>query len=189
MTLREGRNGICLAVHISLLIANAECSIQGLSGVPPSLALYKEDLGLLDPTWSSYGKEWQELACLWVRAETTLVRMGLPDLTFAQVNGSTLPTIIKDWMFNKLMSLDAVPPEEGFGNVWTSYLKALPVGRWKGKGGILKELWCRPGKTGCFHFLLGLHWQALYSGAGNDWTSNVQLVHELFKLILSDPQL
>src|SRR5260370_42444942 len=128
MTLREGRNGICLAVHISLLIANAECSIQGLSGVPPSLALYKEDLGLLDPTWSSYGKEWQELACLWVRAETALVRMGLPDLTFAQVNGSTLPTIIKDWMVNKLMSLDAVSPEEVIGNVWPSYLTALPGG-------------------------------------------------------------
>jgi hypothetical protein len=37
--------------------------------------------------------------------------------------------------------------------------------------------------------LQGIHWQAKYSAAGNDWHWNVKLVDQIFNIILADPTL
>ena len=148
--------------------------------------MYKEKLGLLDPTWTSYGKEWRSLASLWLRAESALAKSGRADLKFAEINHSSLPQAIKDWMVHALMRVDAMPPRgDGFGAIWTSFLKSLPISEWKDNDGVLEQVWCRTGTTGIVFLVLGLFWQAEYSGAGKEWTSNMRRVHDIFECILS----
>jgi hypothetical protein len=53
----------------------------------------------------------------------------------------------------------------------------------------MDEIWCRPGKTGIVILLVGLHWQALYSGAGKKWVSNIERVATIFDAILGVPSL
>ena len=52
---------------------------------------------------------------------------------------------------------------------------------------ILDQIWCRPGKTGVVFLLVGLHWQAVYSGAGKKWERNLKLVDSIFRTILAAP--
>ena len=53
----------------------------------------------------------------------------------------------------------------------------------------MNEFWCRPGKTGIIIFLVGLYWQAVYSGSGKTWASNLERVEAIFCAILKAPAL
>ena len=89
----------------------------------------------------------------------------------------------------KLLRVDCPRPGEEFGNEFTDYLVGLP---WTSLGtgnGIMDEMWCRPGRTGTIALLVGLYWQALYSGAGKKWASNLERVETIFRAILNAPAL
>lgn len=105
------------------------------------------------------------------------------------MNDSNLPFALKDWVLSKIMRNDANPPPESFGAAYTQYLVDLPWSSTVDRDSIMKEPWCRPGKTGIVVFLVGLHWQALYSGAGKDWESNIERVETIFRAILEAPTL
>jgi hypothetical protein len=87
------------------------------------------------------------------------------------------------------MRADAPRPAESFGNEYTNYLVDLPWSSMADKNAIMDEIWCRPGKTGIVVFLVGLHWQAMYSGAGKKWASNIERVETIFNAILEAPSL
>jgi hypothetical protein len=106
-----------------------------------------------------------------------------------EVNDSNLPFALKDWVYSKILRNDAHQPAESFGTVYTQYLVDLPWTPMMDRDSIMKEFWCRPGKTGIVVFLVGLHWQALYSGAGKDWESNIERVETIFCAILEAPTL
>jgi hypothetical protein len=172
-----------------LLYTNYFYSVNGLSSVPACLINCRDGLGLVDPVWTSYGKEWRSLAALWLRAETALSKTGRCDLTITEINDSTIPNAIKDWMYSKRMAQDARPPDDRFGKVWTAFLASLKIDTYPDGDALLEEVWCRPGQTGIVLFILGLYWQAEYSGAGNDWQRNMELVKDIFTKILSAPKL
>lgn len=169
--------------------ANSSGSTHGLSSVPALYSSIKGELGLIDPDWSAHPSEWRSLSALWLRVEAALGKTGHNDLSIAEVNGTSLPQSVKDWMLSKKLSQDAHPPDSRFGKIWTDFIAGLPLSEWQEKGSILQEKWCRPGKTGVVMFLLGVYWQAKYSGAGNDWISNVQRIDAVFNLILANPNL
>jgi hypothetical protein len=146
-------------------------------------------LGLVDPTWCSYPPEWRALCTLWLRAEAALSKTGLSDLKVTQINTISLPDDIKTWMLNKKISEDGPLPSNDFGKIWTDFLSQRKISEWQDTKDILQEPWCRPGKTGIVIFLLGIYWQAEYSGTGKDWHRNVQRVDNLFNIILSNPAL
>ena len=87
------------------------------------------------------------------------------------------------------MRNDAPRPAESFRNEFTDYLVGLPWTSVADKSAIMDEIWCRPGKTGIVILLVGLHWQALYSGAGKKWVSNIERVATIFDAILEVPSL
>jgi hypothetical protein len=151
--------------------------------------IYKHELGLIDPVWTSYGEAWRSLATLWLRAENALLRAGRPELEFKEIKDLNIPEAIKDWMISKRLQQDARPPDSRFGNIWTDYLRALPLAMWQDDGNIFQETWCRTGKTGIVMFVLGLYWQAEHSGGGHDWEANLKFVEAIFELILSIPEL
>jgi len=90
-------------------------------------------------------------------------------------------------MNSKLMNIDARPPADSFGKVFTAYLKGLSSSNMKDRGTVMTEIWCRPGKTGILGLLLCLYWQAEYSGAGNDWKQNMKRVEDIFNAISAEP--
>jgi len=87
------------------------------------------------------------------------------------------------------MQTDPTPPGESFGNDFTNFLGNLPWSSITKGDGILQQVWCCPGKTGIVFLLVGLHWQAVYSGAGKKWERNVKLVDNIFRTILTAPSL
>ena len=89
----------------------------------------------------------------------------------------------------KLMSIDAKCPAEPFRKAFTGYLKGLPSSTMKNNGTVMTEIWCRPGKTGIIGLLLCLNWQAVYSGAGNDWKQNMKRVEGILNAISAEPNL
>ena len=158
--------------------------------MPPSLAHLRHELGLIDPVWTTYGEDWRSLATLWLRTEMTLSKTGRQGLSFNDIRRLTILDVIKDWMYCKQLSQDGKPPSgDGFRKIWMEFLRALPIAKWKKDKTILEEMWCRPGKTGIIVFVLGLYWQAEYSGAGHDWKQNLKCVGEIFDLILAHPDL
>lgn len=171
------------------MYTNHSYRVNGLSSVPACLIHYRNELGLLDPIWTSYGKEWRSLATLWLRAEAALSKTGRSDLTFKEIKDLAIPDGIKDWMYSKLMTQPAHLPDDRFGKVWTAFLASLKINTFPDGDAILEEVWCRPGKTGIVSFILGLYWQAEYSGGGNDWQRNMGLVEDIFNKILSAPKL
>jgi len=90
-------------------------------------------------------------------------------------------------MNSKLMSIDAKPPAELFGHVFTDYLKGLSMSTMKDQCMVMTEIWCHSGKTGIVRLRLCLYWQAEYSGARNDWKHNMRCVEDIFKAILAEP--
>lgn len=118
-----------------------------------------------------------------------LVRTGRNDLQFKEIHASALPTEIKDWMCSKIMQTEPTLPQESFGNDYTNFLGSLPWSSMTKGDEILNQVWCRPGRTGIVFLLVGLHWQALYSGAGKKWERNVKLVDSIFQAILAAPSL
>lgn len=149
----------------------------------------KEELGLVDPVWSSHPSEWRNLCTLWLRVEGALAKTGRPDLTTKEINDLMVPPDILHWMLGRKLSQDHPLPDESFGNVWTTFLSGLTVSDWERTSTILEEVWCRPGLTGIVFFLLGTYWQAEYSGTGKDWYNNVKRVEQIFHIILSHPEL
>jgi hypothetical protein len=133
--------------------------------------------------------EWKALAALWLRTEILLARSDRSDLSFAQIHKSSIPDEWKEWMNAKLMNIDAQRPAESFGKSFTGYLKGLPSSSMKINGTVMTEIWCRPGKTGIIGLLLCLHWQAVFSGAGNDWNENMKRVEDIFNAIAAEPNL
>jgi hypothetical protein len=85
--------------------------------------------------------------------------------------------------------VDCPRPGEEFGNEFTDYLVGLPWTSLATGNGIMDEMWCRPGRTGTIVLLVGLYWQALYSGAGKKWASNLERVETIFRAILNAPAL
>ena len=75
------------------------------------------------------------------------------------------------------------------GQVLTDYLASLPSSTGEVGGSVMKQVWCRPGKTGIFGLLLCLYWQVEYAGARNDWDKNLKCVENIFNAFLSDPGL
>ncbi|KIM87690.1 hypothetical protein PILCRDRAFT_4104 [Piloderma croceum F 1598] len=162
---------------------------QGLSGVPPSLQHFRQEVGLSGPAWESMGVQWKALAALWLRTEILLAKSGRTDLSFTQVHKSSIAEEWKEWMNAKLMSVDARPPAASFGKVFTNYLMGLPSSTMEKKGTVMTEIWCRPGKTGIIGLLLCLYWQAEFSGAGNDWKMNMKRVEDIFNAISAEHSL
>lgn len=157
--------------------------------MPFPLQAIREDAGLVGKDWEDGGTPWHTLAALWLRAENILGKTGRKDLTFKEIHASSLPTALKDWMCSRIMQTDPTPPGESFGNDYTSFLGNLPWSTMTKEDGILEQVWCRPGKTGIVSLLVGLHWQAVYSGAGKKWERNVKLVGNIFTTIISAPSL
>ena len=164
-------------------------SPRGLASVPAPLQHLREEIGLSGQSWESSGAEWKALAALWLRTEILLAKSDRGDLSFAQIRESSIPDEWKEWMNAKLMKIDAKCPAESFGKAFTGYLKGLPSGTMKNNGTVMTEIWCRPGKTGIIGLLLCLNWQAVYSGAGNDWTQNMRRVESIFNAISAEPNL
>ena len=164
-------------------------SPRGLASVPAPLQHLREEIGLSGQSWESSGAEWKALAALWLRTEILLAKSDRGDLSFAQIRESSIPDEWKEWMNAKLMKTDAKRPAESFGKAFTGYLKGLPSGTMKNNGTVMTEIWCRPGKTGIIGLLLCLNWQAVYSGAGNDWTQNMRRVESIFNAISAEPNL
>ena len=71
------------------------------------------------------------------------------------------------------MRNDATRPQESFGKEFTRYLEQLPWDSMIGGDEILKQIWCRPGRSGVIVLLVGLYWQAVYSGGGKEWKGNI----------------
>ena len=158
---------------------------SGLSGVPGELVYLRAELGLVGDAWNSMGAKWQDIAALWLRAETKLSNCGHSDLSITQIRKSTIPEDWKDWMASKLMRTDAQHPAESFGQVFTEYLKGLPSFTMNNGGTVMTQIWCRPGRTGIVGLLLCLYWQSTYSGAGNDYEDNLKRVESIFQAILT----
>jgi hypothetical protein len=133
--------------------------------------------------------EWKALAALWLRTEISLAKSDRNDLSFTQIRKSSIPNEWKDWMNAKLMNTDAKCPLESFGKSFTVYLKSLPSTTFTTNGTVMTEIWCRPGKTGIIGLLLCLNWQAVFSGAGNDWKKNMKRVEDIFNAISAEPTL
>lgn len=178
-----------LSPHYTELYPHIKYSIQGLGSVPAPLAHLKQELGLTDPVWTAYGDKWRSIGALWLRAEITLSKTGRLDLSIEEINSLNMPEVIKNWILSTRSSQDGQPPDSTFGKIWSDYILALPFAEWKNDNMILQEPWCRPGRTGIIVFLLGLHWQAEYSGGGRDWERNINRVGEIFELILAHPEL
>ncbi|KIM77613.1 hypothetical protein PILCRDRAFT_11868 [Piloderma croceum F 1598] len=143
---------------------NNKCS-QGLSGVPPSLQHFRQEVGLSGPAWESMGVQWKALTALWLRTEILLTKSGRTDLSFTQVHKSSIPEEWKEWMNAKLMSVDARPPAASFGKVFTNYLMGLPSSTMEKKG------------------------MAEFSGAGNNWKMNMKRVEDIFNAISAEHSL
>lgn len=126
---------------------------------------------------------------LWRRADALLAKTGRGDLLIKEIRASTLPITLKDWLYSKIMHTDASAPEESFGKEYTYYLERLPWNTMTKGDAVLAEVWCRSGKTGIIVLLLGLHWQAVYSGAGKKWNDNLSRVEKIFHAILDAPTL
>jgi hypothetical protein len=139
--------------------------------------------------WENGGTPWHSLAAIWLRAEGILAKTGRNDLQFKEIHASSLPPAIKDWMCSRIMQTDAIPPAESFGNDYTDFLGNLPWTSMIKGNAVLDQVWCRPGKTGIVFLLVGLHWQAVYSGAGKKWERNLKLVDTIFRTILAVPSL
>ena len=89
----------------------------------------------------------------------------------------------------RLLKIDAKPPSESFGTVFTNYLSGDSSDSAAIEGTVMDNIWCRPGKTGILGLVLCLYWQAEYSGAGNEWKANIQHVERIFNAILAEPEL
>ena len=163
--------------------------MHGLSGIPPTLQFFKEEIGLVGPAWESLGREWQLLAKLWLHTELFLIKDARSDLSFNKICLSHIPQDWKDWMSAKLMSSNASQPAELFRSKFTMYLKGLPPSVRMTGGAVMEQVWCRSGKTGMVGLLLCLFWQAEYSEAGNEWKENIKCIQEVFQAILSEPNL
>ena len=164
-------------------------SQPGLASVPQSLLTIQEEARLAGQGWEDLGKSWHTLATLWLHAETHLRKSGRTDLKYAGVHASSLPEPLKQWMYSKLLRVVCSRPGEQFENEFTSYLVELPWSSLTNGNVIMDEVWCRPGKTGTIVLLVGLYWQALYSGARKKWESNLQRVETIFHSILNAPEL
>lgn len=148
-----------------------------------------EDIGLAGEGWVDLRECWHKLAALWLRAETLLGKSGQGNLTFKTIFDSTLPGPLKDWLSTRILHTDATRPGELFRKEFTAYLVNLPWGVFADGNGIMDEFWCRPGKTGIIIFLVGLYWQAVYSGSGKTWASNLERIETIFHAILKAPAL
>jgi hypothetical protein len=110
--------------------------------------------------------------------------MGIDD-----VRSSSLPEALKDWLYERLLRVDSQRPKEDFGKAFTQYLQQLPWTNITNGDGVLDQVWCRPGRTGILVLLVGLHWQADYSGGGKMWKENMKRVDTIFQAILNAPTL
>jgi len=171
-------------MHSVTLIPNI-CSQPGLSSVPIHLHHLREETGLAGPGWVDLGKDWHALAALWLRAEAQLVRLGRPDLEFDEVRTSSLPGALKEWVQCKLLRVDAPRPRESFGTEFTAYLQQLPWDKMTQGNNILDQIWCRTGKSGTLILVVGLYWQAIFSGGGNKWNDNMGHVDKIFQAIIN----
>jgi hypothetical protein len=164
-------------------------SQNGLAGMPSSLQHLRDEVGLAGEPWQSLGAKWQALAAKWLRTKTALGKSGNTELTFNEIRQSTIPDDWKDWVWSKIIKIDAKPPSDSFGKVFTDYLRGLPTSSMKVGGTVMAEVWARPGKTGVIGLLLCLYWQAEYSGAGKDWNDNIKHIDSIFNAILAIPEL
>jgi hypothetical protein len=135
------------------------------------------------------GAEWQSLASLWLRTDTALIRSGRTDLSFKEIHQLSIPDDWKQWMFAKIMKVDAKCPPDSFGKVFTDYLHGLPANTDVIGGTVMDQAWSRSGPTGVIGLILCLYWQAVYSGAGHDWHANMKHVERIFNAILDIPEL
>ncbi|KAI0245018.1 hypothetical protein BJV78DRAFT_1159260 [Lactifluus subvellereus] len=165
-------------------------SHYGLSSIPPALQPFREELGLAGADWDAFGHDWQALATLWLRAETSVSKSGRADLTIAEIRSLSIPDEWKEWMTAKLMKTDTNPPSDAFGQVLTEYLSRLPPSVFKAGGkSVMTQVWCRLGRTGIVGLLLCLHWQVEYSGTRPEWKTNLKRVECIFKAIIAHPDL
>jgi hypothetical protein len=164
-------------------------SQPGLASVPVTLHHLRQEVGFSGPGWVDLGKDWHTLAALWLRAEAQLARLGRPDLEFDEVHKSSLPRALKDWVQSKLLRVDAPLPRESFGNEFTQYLQQLPWDDMLKGDNILEQMWCRTGKSGTLMLIVGLYWQAIFSGGGKKWKDNMDRVEKIFQQIMNAPKL
>jgi hypothetical protein len=157
--------------------------------MPSALLYLREEVGLSGAPWESFGAKWQALASLWLRAEATLVKSGRSDLSYNEIDQSSIPEEWKDWMSAKLLRTDAKRPPDSFGQRFTDYLQGVPSSSQDNRDNVMSEMWTRPGKTGIIGLLLCLYWQAEYSGGGKDWELNMDRVKCIFNAILAIPEL
>jgi hypothetical protein len=157
--------------------------------VPTDFQHIREEIGLAGPSWTDLGKTWHALGTLWLRAEGQLTKLGRTDLKFDEVRKSSLPEPLKDWIYSKLMHTDATRPNESFGDVFTDFLRGLPWNHLTQGDNVVEQIWCRTGRSGIVIFLVGLFWQAEYSGGGKQWKENMKRVESIFKAILNAPVL
>ena len=176
-------------IHIAPTIHCVIHSIHGLASVPAAYSAIKQELGLVNPVWSSHPAEWKRLCTLWLCVEGSLGKTGRPDLTNQEINNLAVPPDIVNWMLRKKLSQEHPQPDGGFDKVWTTFLSRLAISDREKTSDILQEMWCRPGHTGIVFLLLGMHWQAEYFGTGKDWHRNVKCVEHIFNIIISHPSL
>lgn len=185
--------GRCVSRSISeygsLSLTTCVFSQPGLGSVPATLQHLREEVGLAGQAWIDLGKPWHTLAGLWLRADAHLARTGRGDVEYDEARKSSLPGPLRDWVWSTLLRRDSQRPAESFGDEFTKYLKDLPWDTMTKDDAILEQIWCRAGKTGTIVLLVGLYWQAEYSGAGETWKNNMKLVDKIFRAILDAPAL
>lgn len=124
------------------------------------------------------------LCNFWLWVEAVLAQTGYLNL----VNLLQVPEDIQQWMINKNKLFDGHHPGSKFSKIWTKFVAGISLSK-KGKCNILKEMWCRPGRTRVIIFLLAIFWQAEYCGSRKDWLANTEHIDSLFNLILNHPDL
>jgi hypothetical protein len=121
--------------------------------------------------------------------EVLLAKTGRVHLEIDEICQSLLLKALQDWLYCRLLRTDSSCLGEPFGNEFTNYMQELPWDTLTQGDAVLDQVWCRPGRTGIIVLLVGLYWQAEYSGGGNLWDDNIWRVDKIFCAILDAPTL
>jgi hypothetical protein len=161
----------------------------GLTGIPAAFKAIRGDLGLLRPDWDILGDDWQEFVRKWLTAEKVLGRAGGNIMEVDELQSSDLPAALKAWGTAQItkVEFEAEILTVEFGNEMRRWWDELGLKKdWDGHR-LLNFAWCRNGKVGIAMLVVGMHWWADRSGAGNDWTRVLKEMSEMWQLIVETP--
>lgn len=161
----------------------------GLTGIPAAFKAIRGDLGLLHPDWDRLGDNWREFVQKWLKAEKVLGRAGGNIIEVEELQSSNLPAALKAWGTAQIskVEFDAEILTVGFGNEMGKWWDELGLKKDQDADRLLNFAWCRNGKVGIAMLVLGMHWWADRSGAGNDWTRVLKEMSEMWELITAAP--